>query len=465
MVFGYYHINTKTLDQTEAASIGCPPNGKISHKVKVGHMLWVPFFPLDNYWVMEAAGQKYMLNYQVSNTLTAKHGSSGTPWYSFFGWIAIPILFGLVTLSNMVTKNNRDNRNQKRHTEMVTTRHAAIDNAKVTDYYQFKINNYKQVVFKVNEASNDSIQFEIPSNNQDKKWNQKNWAIGFYTGDNPTELISFAKSDLKNSFNNKLYSKEGTVPLTSSKYPWIKNLTLDKITHMEGISTVQSNMDIPIVSDVENQKIKSRLQKIINNLGIIDSLMVNMDSESHEYYKKMLSNASNMDFEAANYVNQSRNDIGKMETMLFTKYIYLKTGDNQDKDMDNLVRNMKDMEGYLFFLSLMDRSFLTINKEMANQIKIQQITVPNQNKAVVKLSAPSNILKRKKSIDFVVIMYKEDNQWKVNVPSTYSYTTAQVYDSANYTNREAYFNQYKEMIIADIEKMMDGKSIHETFKS
>ncbi len=464
MVFGYYHISTKTLDQTEAASLGCPPNGRISHKVKVGHMLWIPFLPLDNYWVMEAAGQTYMMNYQVSNRLTAKHGKSETPWYAFLGFIAIPIIFGLISISGKVSKTNRDNRNQKRHTEMVTTRHAAIDNAKETDYYQFKINNYKKVVLKVDEISKDSIQFQTPIDNDQKKWGQKYWAVGFYSGDSPTEVTSFAKSDLKSSFNNILYSKEGTVPLTSSKSPWLEKLTLDKITHMENVSTDNSSMDIPIVSDLEDRKIKTSLQRIIDNLGNTDSLVSNMDKESHEYYKNMLENALKKDVDAANYVNKTSNNVGKLETMLYTKYMYLDSGDNQEKDIDNITRNTKDLKGYLFFLSLMERSFLTIDTEIADKIKIKEVSVPSQNNAVITLSAPSNILKRQKTVNYSVIMHKEDGQWKINVPSTYSYTTAQIFDAAGFNNRRAYSKQFKEVIITEIEKLNDGKPVHESFK-
>lgn len=464
MVFGYYHISTKTLDQNEAASLGCPPNGRISHKVKVGHMLWIPFFPLDNYWVMEAAGQTYMMNYQVSKSLTARHGKSGTPWYSFLGFIAIPVIFGLISISETVSKTNRDNRNQKRHSEMVTNRHAAIDNPKETDYYQFKINNYKKVIFKVDEISNDSIQFKVPADNNDKKWDKKYWAVGFYSGDSPTEVISFAKSDLKSSFDNILYSKEGTVPLTSSKSPWIEKITLDKITHMENVSTDNSTANIPIVSTLENEKIKTSLQKIINNLGNTDSLLANMDKESQEYYQTMLKNAAKNDLEAAKYVNKSYDNSGKLETMLYTKYMYLESGDNQEKDTVNITRNKNDLKGYLFFLSLLERSFLTINREIADQIKIQKISVPSQNKAIINLSAPSNILKTKKNVKYNVIMHKEDDQWKINLPSTYSYTTAQIYDSATLNNRQAYANQFKQIIISDVEKLIDGKRINESFK-
>jgi len=144
--------------------------------------------------------------------------------------------------------------------------------------------------------------------------------------------------------------------------------------------------------------------------------------------------------------------------------MYLKTGDNQERNTDNLLKSMKDMKGYLFFLSLTDRSFLTIDGERAKQMKIVEVSIPSANTANVKVSAPSNILKSEKTVQFNVKMSKEDGGWKVNVPSTYSYTTAQVLSSAGIGNMGAYMRQFREMIITDLENMIDGGAIHADFK-
>jgi len=472
MVFGYYHITMRTLDQQEASALGCPPNGTISQKVKVGHMLWIPFFPLGKYWVMEAGGQIFKLNNTVIQQIEAKHGPKGMPWYAFFGLIAIPIVLGLGSISSSMSRKASQARSLERHNQTVEKRMAAINAPVNTDYYHFKSKNYKDIVLKVDEAAGDSIRFEAPMDNQQKKWRQNNWAAGFYAGDSPTQKVSFAVADLKSSFNNT-YGANDLKRISSPKLTFIRDLQLDKIVHMAGIEIGKEGstgtVAIPVVSVEANNAVKKDLQAIIDKLGDTQFLMDHMDKASYEYYQKMLANAGNTDAEAAKYIRgKSSNflvgNIAELETMLYTKYMYLKTGDEQERNTDNLLKSMKDMKGYLFFLSLTDRSFLTIDGERAKKMKITEVEIPSENKAKVKVTAPSNILKTPKTVTFNVAMSKEDGEWKVNVPSTYSYTTAQVLSSGGYGNIGAYMSQFREMIITDVEGLIDGKKVHPDFK-
>lgn len=463
----------RTLDQQEASALGCPPNGTISQKVKVGHMLWIPFFPLGKYWVMEAGGQVFKLNNTVIQQIEAKHGAKGMPWYAFFGLIAIPVVLGLGSISSSMNKKAQKARSLDRHAKKVETRMAAINAPVNTDYYHFKNKSYKGIVLKVDELVGDSIRFEAPMDNDSKKWKQSNWAAGYYAGDSPTQKVSIATADLKSSFNN-VYGANDVRRIASPKLAFAGSLELDKIVHMAGVEVGKTgssgSVAIPIVSQEVNNEVKEDLQAIIDKLGDTQFLMDHMDKASYEYYQKMLANAGNTDAEAAKYIkkqggrNYMAGNIAELETMLYTKYMYLKTGDNQERNTDNLLKSMKDMKGYLFFLSLTDRSFLTIDGERAKQMKIVEVSIPSANTANVKVSAPSNILKSEKTVQFNVKMSKEDGGWKVNVPSTYSYTTAQVLSSAGIGNMGAYMRQFREMIITDLENMIDGGAIHADFK-
>jgi len=350
------------------------------------------------------------------------------PWYAFFGLIAIPVVLGLGSISSSMNKKAQKARSLDRHAKKVETRMAAINAPVNTDYYHFKNKSYKGIVLKVDELVGDSIRFEAPMDNDSKKWKQSNWAAGYYAGDSPTQKVSIATADLKSSFNN-VYGANDVRRIASPKLAFAGSLELDKIVHMAGVEVGKTgssgSVAIPIVSQEVNNEVKEDLQAIIDKLGDTQFLMDHMDKASYEYYQKMLANAGNTDAEAAKYIKK---------------------------------------QGGIFFLSLTDRSFLTIDGERAKRMKIVEVSIPSANTANVKVSAPSNILKSEKTVQFNVKMSKEDGGWKVNVPSTYSYTTAQVLSSAGIGNMGAYMRQFREMIITDLENMIDGGAIHADFK-
>ena len=121
--------------------------------------------------------------------------------------------------------------------------------------------------------------------------------------------------------------------------------------------------------------------------------------------------------------------------------------------------NNEKLKDYLFFLKLLDKGLLQLNRKNFEAAKILNVDIPQQNRAKVSLSMPSNILKMQKTIRFSVNMTKEDGQWKVNLPSGYSYTNRQI--QGNFVSSPQASAQWREMIRKNITDLSDGRYIHD----
>jgi hypothetical protein len=72
------------------------------------------------------------------------------------------------------------------------------------------------------------------------------------------------------------------------------------------------------------------------------------------------------------------------------------------------------------------------------------------------LTAPSNNLDRQQTIYFQTIFNKEGEDWKINIPSTFSYTEKQIEQGVHGSNRN---KQYRKMVRDEILKLDSLKTV------
>ncbi len=417
MVFGYYHITLRTAERGIIPEVDNIPGARIVEKVKVGHMLWIPFFPLGRVWLIENQGNMYGLAPQAAALLNAKQGKSSNPWYSWLGLIAIPVLFCLFSINQFFADKARTKRNKEYFEQKLADRMDKIDQPNTSDIFFFKDRQYKKVGLKVNYANTDSIYFLAPLDNENKNWGRKNWAAGYFSSDNPTKEVAFAKSDLKKTFqtnqNENFYKKGIMAP----------EIPLNGLIQLDRIERIAEGDKIPVISEVETEKIKLAFTHFIEHSTNLDSLLVLIDQESHTFYNNILDQAAKKDTEIVNMIKNERKINNCLyELMLYTKYVYLHST-NKSKDKSTGTALKKD---YMFFLKLLERGLLTLENERLKNILLNTVTIPEKGIAKLSLRAPSNMLVTKQKINFQVTMKKEDGRWKMNLPSAYSYSERQI---------------------------------------
>ncbi len=451
MVFGYYHITLRTLNREIFPELGNINNGTIKEKVKVGHILWIPFFPMGKVWVLEQQGNMYSLNPAAASMINAKLGKSKTPWYTFFGLIAIPVLFALMNISSSIEQKASASRHKANFEKTLTTYLDKVDNPKQSDLFFFKDQKYKQVALKVVYSTTDSVYFLSPQDNSNKKWNRKNWAAGYYLNDNPTREVALAKADLKKSFRQTYQENMRNKGMLAGALP------LTGLVQLEKVETIKEDQKIPVISEAAIEKVKSDFLHFIEHSNKLDSLVALIDKKSHAYYNDKLTASIMNDKQIVNQLQRqgTKNPNCQYELMLYTKYVYLPSSELVTKKATSI--SVEEKKNYLFFLKLLEKGFLTLSNDHIKQVEVTDVSIPQKDVARLSLKLPSNMLKIQKPIHFSVEMRKEGHRWKMNLPSTYSYTEHQI--SGPMSHNTAMNHEWRKMVRANMAKMDNKKAV------
>lgn len=433
MVFGYYHINLRSLDPKAIPELG-PVPGKISEKLKVGHMLWIPFFPMGKKWVLEANGEMYELNPKAKMALQEKLGPSKTPWYAFTGLIAIPVLIVGFMLFNFVEDRARKKNYEARIKQESGVLMAKINDPQKDDVFFFESRG-KTVPAKVNYSTADSIFFLAPLDNErDKKFWQEKWAMAYFNSDNPTQEVAFAREDLKKTFKQEITTKVEGLP--AGKLPLKGKFKLKKVV------TNDPDAPAPIVDAALSAHVKKEFEHFLEHRGNQDSLMALMDSKSKEYFQNLQETARKSDADVIKYIKSNRKMPNIVyELMLNTKHVYQF---GMEKSAEGKSAEEK-LSSYVFFLRLLERGFLSLGNENMKNIKVKGVDLPAKDLAIINVSARSNILQRPKDVVFRVALRKEDGRWKVNIPSSFSFTERQI--SGDFVIESGGKKQWRDLVL------------------
>lgn len=166
IIFGHYTIPIKTYKPEELPFGSQFQQGDlIQLRVQVGHLFWIPFFPMWKGWVLVRKGEKRKLNPEANQQLDAIGGRSH-PWYAFTGLFLIPLLF----VGFQVWQHQKEKRLEGyRLTRAIATIEETageIQTPTLQDYYMIFPGrceeNYMNSAFKVVDFSKDSISLKVP---------------------------------------------------------------------------------------------------------------------------------------------------------------------------------------------------------------------------------------------------------------------------------------------------------------
>ena len=110
IVYGHNNFLLKSYTPQE---LGISKDGETSGillqvRQRYAHLFWIPFFPIGKLWVIKKAGDEslYQMPLDIKNAIIARHGTPGTPWYSF-ALILIGLAIGLFIKLGDVMDNQR----------------------------------------------------------------------------------------------------------------------------------------------------------------------------------------------------------------------------------------------------------------------------------------------------------------------------------------------------------------------
>jgi hypothetical protein len=101
IVYGYNNFLIKSYTPEELGIFReqGSPEIKLEVRQKYAHLFWIPFFPIGKIWVVKKGGLDtlYEMPVEIKNSILARYGTPGTPWYSFALFI-IGLTIGLFYL-------------------------------------------------------------------------------------------------------------------------------------------------------------------------------------------------------------------------------------------------------------------------------------------------------------------------------------------------------------------------------
>lgn len=203
LVFGSYAFPIQTLDSLR---YGLPPGAQLQLYCKIGHLFWIPVFPMGRMWVLKMNGNKYEPSAEIIRKIEANEEKRSAPFYAW----ALPLLL-LIGYPTMLGMNAlEDNRRQKQHVERETVKRqnllGQIDFPEQGDLFNFRhtgtsSNNYRKLAsaMVVEAVTTDSLLLRVPAVTE----NVNNYnARSFFT--NPEQGVDFtwvAKTDLKKTIS------------------------------------------------------------------------------------------------------------------------------------------------------------------------------------------------------------------------------------------------------------------------
>lgn len=203
LVFGSYAFPIQTLDPLR---YGLPAGVQLQLYCKIGHLFWIPVFPMGRMWILKMNGEKYEPSAEIIRKIEENEVKKSAPFYAW----ALPLLLliGYPTMLGMDALE--DNRRQKEHVERETVKRqnllGQIDFPEQGDLFLFShladgAQHYekKNSAAVVEAVTTDSLLLRVPAINESvSNYNARK----FFS--NPEQGVNFtwvAKADLKKTIS------------------------------------------------------------------------------------------------------------------------------------------------------------------------------------------------------------------------------------------------------------------------
>jgi hypothetical protein len=454
MVFGHYSIPIHTIAPNQIPpQLNPGPGLKYQLLIRVAHVMWIPLFPFEKTWAISTGSEKYKVNRELSHRLDSQFGRKATPWYGFAGPLLLVGGIILFSITDYFEGRARKERYAANLVTQLSEKRDKINNPQTNDYYLLATrdanNRSKQTTLKVESTTADSIKFAVPATSRTVNWGSVGTKVGYFKNENAFIVpATVAKADLL-----RIVDEEEAQP-NAYAYSSISNLLDGAKLKIRGIDRVEEeNVVINYEDELAEDEVKEAFLTYMNSQHNIDSSLLLIDSASIAYFDNILNLAKSEDSKKAKefVYNAPYPDI-TYKFMMYTLYSYIPT--TAKSPNESAEAEMKD---YGFYLKLLDLGLWLIdfNKAVLGKTTINKVSFSSSDKANIFLSAPSNSLTRSTKIHFQVEMNKENGAWKVNIPSSLSYTQKQINIGISYRGGK----EYREMVVDEIKQLESSTEV------
>lgn len=456
MVIGYYTVGMERYSSTQVAHLfQIAPHEYVEKAVKLGHFMYIPFFPIEKMWVLNKGGERFKIKYEVAQQLERQFGELRAPWYAFAGLILVGVLYAWYSISGSIAQNKWTNQHQTEAQNLLAQRMALVNKPTVHDYYTLK-RNYEAFVVKVNSFTRDSIEFLVPDPVRTLNFNEKKDYLIAYLNEPDSAAVrrKLARADIEKYFaseadwntaiNDVDHSIWGRLAGENTKFGTVERFPADSVARW-------------VANNRQAVDVKVAFGQYLANINDVGATLTLLDTATMGFFNRMLKTAVTGDIDQMKaFVDKSDMPLVTFKLMLYTQYVYLdgsrmRPGQPIDKPT---------MQDYMYILKLVEQGLWTvsIDNTLAPSLTIQDITFVGKDKAVLRVSKYSNILKEPNIIPFDVAFHKEGGAWKINVPSTFHYTNLQVQLATQPGTGTMNKQAYKKMVIDEVNRFLGGES-------
>ena len=446
-MFGYYTIFIRKLLASQVPpQFGLQPGSTLEEGVKVFHIFWIPISPFGKDWVLKKDGDSYKVPYDVSTALTKIYGKSKTPWYSFIG-IILAIVGGIGFKINEGMESSRRQAafaEQKEKQESEFLNKLAAPNT--DDYYALKAGESKYAAGHVTAVRGDSVELAtIADGTTFSRVNKNSVLEEFILDRKDIQKDMVAISDLKKATIAK-DSKVSTAPLV------LGAIDEGRIFSVEQVFRVAAS-EMPKLS-VRDEAVSLAVEKTFNtfiNDPSVDTSVSVLDSASITYLREIYDLGESDNYKKMKkFIDESKYSSVDYGMVLHAHYTYFGGEKEKREKTGNL-----DFNTFIFFSKLINSGLWSIDDHV-KKARISNIRLVGNNQASGTVSLNSNILDSQKNMRFDVDFNFENDNWKINLPTTFKYTENQIMNVGR--NFQEGRKQYRQMIrtgLNDLDKQRD----------
>ncbi|KAA3641091.1 MAG: hypothetical protein DWQ02_01090 [Bacteroidetes bacterium] len=450
IVFGKYTFVLKNIPQDLAPpQFDLDGGTELQLGLRVFHLFWIPIFPYAKEWILRQDQKYAKVPHDLQPVFDQLYGRSTTPWYSFLGIFLIIGAFFLFKIDSC--NKSWKKKKQFQATEQVTqaTIMDKINNPSLDDYYVFEGSKNHFFGTKVDSITAEGVFLKYVINNKRVYEISPQEIVPDFILGSKKFTRQFVPSDQLKSAVSRNNGKGKNRPIMLKGLAGNHPISLHQILRITDSENLKFNYS--------DEEVSSEIEKVFKRFittTSIDSSLVLLDTASKNYIYEIYS-ITNTDNEKQmfDFINQSTQKTIDYQMVLYAHYVYHQSNrSNKLESKEDIIRD------FGFFLKILDVGLWSIDEKIS-QSKISNIKMKNKVHAQIHLT--SNILSPPKEIMFYIEFNKEEDKWKVNLPSTFSYTKNQI--SRAIINNNQVDKKYREKILRDLKQIDKGIQVHSYF--
>ncbi|OJJ21179.1 hypothetical protein BKI52_11470 [marine bacterium AO1-C] len=439
MVFGYYTVSLKTVHADQLpAEIPVDAGTHFEYGLKLAHILFIPIFPIGKQWLLKRDGNSYEVTPEAAQLFDTLYGKPKTPWYAFAGLILAGLALIYFSVQDMMADRRRSAYRKEVKKQELNEKVKSFENPLVSDFYALESSTGQYYGVKVDSTAGGKVWLRYRVDDQ-----------GFGLKNKNNTLSAFIVN--RGQFAVQAVNKQDVLKSYQDKKALIKIKGLDagealKVVEVYNLDIGAKGTRIAIKDPETATEVRDVMTRFVTQISM-DSSLALMDNSSKRYLLNVIKTAQTGNGrKMKNFITSSKNSTVTYTMMMYARYGYL-SGKNDDKKQpdEKLLRN------FGFYSKLIGGVGLwTINKDKFKDINVMSVTLTGINKAEARVLLTSNILQESTNIYFSVDFNKENGQWKINLPSTFSYTSNQVAKVGRFTEGPRI---YRKRVRSDLKKL------------